>query len=307
MKGEKMSKRIGLFSEEQFREIQKCNPYYFYNEKSKELANKIENIKGQELDGIIKIGEYLCEFKNTCGEAGPEYYNKFLRNPKVKLGKTQAKKYIAVYKYYSSQVMGCQSTDILKKLGIEKIYLIMQVENAEVHKYFIQYIIKWKINVKMIKVMINQLNNGKTLKEVCNWHLKICQMKKGLIEMDYSILPEAKPKVNYYKMYQKILVKSEILEEENQKLRQKIALLEKGVVIPKELSDKLPKYLQEAQKKFLEVSNTSSSLSTEDLREQQISFWRNEVNNFEQKYFNKKVNKRLKEKRLLTSGEKLIN
>ena len=58
-------------------------------------------------------------------------YKKFLSLQEVNYHSTQAKKYINVYLYHKRKSEHGQSTDYIKKIGIEKIYHISRVRDEE--------------------------------------------------------------------------------------------------------------------------------------------------------------------------------
>ena len=154
---------MSFFTREDIRKMQANNPNYIDDEIYEETANKICKIKEKDMVNFIEIGENLLVFKKTYEKQGESYLRRFLNDPRVKIGRTQADKYMRVAQFYANRQDNYQLTGSFKKLGIEKICLIMQVKNVEYHKDLEMFIYERKLSVSRLKEIIYDFNTIENL------------------------------------------------------------------------------------------------------------------------------------------------
>ncbi len=75
-------------------------------------------------------------------------WSKWLKDSRVRLKPTQAKKLITISRMCKA---GGQSTGLFKKEGIEKTYLIALVEDEELRKSLIEYVLKNTLSIRELK------------------------------------------------------------------------------------------------------------------------------------------------------------
>lgn len=228
---------MSFFTREDIRKMQANNPDYIDDEVYEETANKICKIKEKDMVNFIEIGKNLLVFKEAYQKQGESYLRRFLNDPRVKIGRTQANKYMAVAQFYANKEDNCQLTDSFKKLGIEKICLIMQVKNVEYHKDLEIFIYKRKLSVSQLKEIIYDFNTIENLKfsEAKNRYYLREQMRRKYTPWNDKLFPPQKKTESHYKtMYEHLYAEKEVLEEENEKLKKEIELLKKGGTLEKQ-------------------------------------------------------------------------
>lgn len=222
--------RKGLFTREQIREMNKNNLNYVDDEKFEVHANAIQNYSDRTNYNIISIGKELSDFKEEYKNVGNDFYNAFLRDSRVKLGRVQASKYRGIYKYSLTIEDKCQLTDDLRVFGLEKICMLMQIENPKDRELLKVFINKEGLNDKKTKLIINDIKNkGLTLKEAIDNYWKRLQMKAGLIPNDEKLMPEKKTNDGFTKHnYERILAENQYLKEENLRLIKVVECYQRG-------------------------------------------------------------------------------
>ena len=139
---------------------------YIFNEylknnnfiEEKDFAKEIQNLSLGNNKNILKIAKVLITYteKNYKIEPDSPLIGNILAREDVNIKKTQANKYIAVYKYCSSKHIDEKSTEKRLKLGIEKLYLITKLEDKEFQEKLEEFVSVEKLNVneldKLIKI-----------------------------------------------------------------------------------------------------------------------------------------------------------
>ncbi len=98
---------------------------------------------------------YLLQKANLISEAKEKLpkkaWSKWLKDSRVKLKSSQAKKFIAISKMCKA---GGQSTGLFKKEGIEKTYLIALIEDEELRENLIEYALNNTLSTRELKKAI---------------------------------------------------------------------------------------------------------------------------------------------------------
>ena len=219
-----------LFTREQIREMNKNNPNYVDDEMFEISANAIQTYHDNNNHNAIAIGKILFDFKEEYKKVGNDFYNAFLKDPRVKLGRVQASKYIGIYKYSLTISDKCQLTDDLRVFGLEKISMLMQIENPKDRELLKVFINKEALSDKKLQPIIKDIkNNGLTLKEAIDNYWKRLQMKAGLIPDDENLMPEKKTNDGFTKRnYERILAENQYLKEENLRLIKAVECYQRG-------------------------------------------------------------------------------
>ena len=174
-------------------------------------AKEIGELKQKTTVSLIKIGEILHKAKRKLTKG----YKKFLSLQEVNYHSTQAKKYINVYLYHKRKSEHGQSTDYIKKIGIEKIYHISRVRDEEKQVEVENWITQnKKISVNRLAYIVRLLNKCPelTFDEALQ---KVSDNKKDNLKYSKAIL------LNKYK---KLKTDYDKLEEENRQLKAQLKL-----------------------------------------------------------------------------------
>lgn len=180
-------------------------------ERALKWAREIGELKRQNTVSLIKIGEILHKAKSMFAKS----YKKFLSFQEVNYHPTQAKKYINVYLYHKRKSELGQSTDYIKKIGIEKIYHISRVRDEKKQVEVENWIIQNKhIAVNRLAYIVRLLNKSSelTFDEALQ---KVSDNKKDNPKYSKAIL---------LNKYQKLKTDYDKLEEENKQLKEQLKL-----------------------------------------------------------------------------------
>ena len=180
-------------------------------ERALKWAKEIGELKRQNTVSLIKIGEILHKAKRKLTKG----YKKFLSFQEVNYHPTQAKKYINVYLYHKRKSELGQSTDYIKKIGIEKIYHISRVRDEKKQVEVENWIIQNKhIAVNRLAYIVRLLNKSSelTFDEALQ---KVSDNKKDNPKYSKAIL---------LNKYQKLKTDYDKLEEENKQLKEQLKL-----------------------------------------------------------------------------------
>ncbi|MFN5540025.1 MAG: hypothetical protein ACK481_08225 [Candidatus Melainabacteria bacterium] len=122
----------------------------------------INSLTTRYIDLETKENTYSLEKANLISEAKEKLpkkaWSKWLKDSRVRLKPSQAKKFIAISRMCKA---GGQSTGLFKKEGIEKTYLIALVEDEELRKSLIEYVLKNTLSIRELKRAIQFIQEGK--------------------------------------------------------------------------------------------------------------------------------------------------
>jgi hypothetical protein len=167
-----------IASNTEVQEMSNSNQHNYNNLKiyEPEILTAVEKLKQYQKDGLansLHIGEFLLNFKERSKKGS---YSKLLSHPQVCIQKTQAKKFIAVYKYIEKTTG--QPTDYQNQLGIEKLYIVSTLDNTEKHCKLEKFAIEQQINVPLLKAIVNLSNEDNSL----SFDLALATVKQNIEE-----------------------------------------------------------------------------------------------------------------------------
>ena len=119
------------------------------------FVEKIEEIKSKGLNVEIELGSVLSSAEQ---ELDAKSFKQFLKDPKVGYRPTQAKKYIKFHMGLHSQ-----TPDLVKKLGVERYYIISNIENKEIKNNLLSFTNDYGISVRTLNKMVKILGENSTI------------------------------------------------------------------------------------------------------------------------------------------------
>lgn len=192
-----------------------------------ECATKIAQLKQNNATNVAKIGSVLSQFKEAylTDKEQNKIFNELLKL--VNLRRTQAEKHIKVYHFCVECINKCQSTNIFDKLGIEKVALLLNLENKELQITLGKVVIEKNLSVKQLQYITLILNKGlfENLNEAVNKTLNLTN--KSLRE-EISKLRKKNSinKNSWQEQYNELSQNFKLLSDENNSLKEKIKVLE---------------------------------------------------------------------------------
>lgn len=118
-----------------------------------ELANEYTKTKIQSGSYQLRNLEIIEQAQSKLNK---KQWKEWLRDARINLKQTQAKKLIAVFRFCKDNG---QSTDLFHKEGIEKTYIISQIPNEQRQNEYLNYVLENQINTKKLKDAIKISNS----------------------------------------------------------------------------------------------------------------------------------------------------
>ena len=127
--------------------------------KESDFAEEIENLKLSNNRNFLKIAKVIITYKSkyTFNVNWKFMYQHLLNEVKIK--RTQADKYVAVYNYCYKKFERNQLTKNTLNLGIEKLNLVTMLEDETNQEKLEEFITIKKLNVKELGDLIKIQNN----------------------------------------------------------------------------------------------------------------------------------------------------
>ena len=123
-----------------------------------ETAHNIAELKGENIDNFIKIGNILYDFCHKYDTKSA--YKSLLEHKDVNLKRTQANKYMDVYDYCTNKSKNCQSTGRYKILGVEKMAILNRLTDVNNIDECENLVIEKSATVKQLKIMVDWSNEN---------------------------------------------------------------------------------------------------------------------------------------------------
>ena len=194
-----------------------------------ECAEKIAELKQKKTVNIVQIGSVLSQFQEAhfTDKEHKKIFNELLKNERVMLKRTQAEKHIKAYKFCVKCINSCQSANIFKKLGIEKIALIISVKDKQKQFALGQVVVEKNLSVKQLQYITLILNKGlsENLAEVVD---NVMSLSNKVLYEEISKLrkPQAPKKSTLQEQYDHLEQVNKSLADENSSLKARIEALE---------------------------------------------------------------------------------
>ena len=126
--------------------------------KAELLDTTFENLVDSYINARNRTGESILEMAYICLKAKEQLKKKkwfeWLDDNRIKLKRTQAKKFIAVAKVFNK---GGQSTDLLNKKGIEEAYLLTRIKEDSLRDELVGGIIEADFTVKQTRQVVTKV------------------------------------------------------------------------------------------------------------------------------------------------------
>jgi hypothetical protein len=178
------------------------------------INNVYENLVESYLNARNRAGNALLEMANICLKAKEQLKRKewleWLKDPRIKLRRSQAMKFIAVAKTFNE---GVQSTGFLNQKGIEEAYLLTRIKDDSIREMLAKEALDADFTVKQTRTAVKKIQKeNKPLKEV------ISEVKN---------LPKASPKkaektTVSKEVYEKLKTDYELLLKQKEELEKQL-------------------------------------------------------------------------------------
>ena len=125
-----------------------------------DFANEIEQLKLSNDKNILKIAKVIITYleKYKFEDSKDSFYQHLLNLENVQIKRTQADKYIAVYKYCEKKHKDNESTEKRLKLGIEKLHLVTLLEDEAKQEKLEEFITDKNLTVKKLGELVKLQN-----------------------------------------------------------------------------------------------------------------------------------------------------
>ena len=118
-----------------------------------DLLSSFIEAKTQSSIDQLRIAEIVKQAEEKLNK---KRWREWIRHPKINLKRTQAQKLVSVSIFCKKN---SQSTDIFKNHGIEKTYIIAQIEDIEVQSTVLEYVLTNPISTKLLKKAIKLMDS----------------------------------------------------------------------------------------------------------------------------------------------------
>lgn len=141
-----------------------------------DFANEIARLKLSNDKNVLKIAKVIITYREKYKlDNWEDMYKHLLNSENVKIKKTQADKYIAVYDYCYKKYQKTQTTENMLNLGIEKLYLISTLEDKEKQEKLENFISEKKKSVKELEKLVKLLNRNSDMYKILDEFNKYCE------------------------------------------------------------------------------------------------------------------------------------
>lgn len=150
---------------------------------------------------FLKMSLIVLEAKNKLSK---RIWNKWLKDIRVKLKSTQAKKLVVIAQHCQND---SQLTDLLNKEGIEKTYVVCRIEDKTKREELAETIIDAQYTVKQVQLVAQKMENEnkpaiQAIEEIKNQPKAVNPIKKTVpveqfnkLKTDYELLLKEKQRL----------------------------------------------------------------------------------------------------------------
>ena len=143
-----------------------------------DFAKQIEQLKLSNEKNFLKIAKVIITYldKHNFGSDKDSFYQHLLDLENVQIKRTQADKYIAVYKYCEEKYKKNTLTENTIKLGIENLYYVTTLADKTKQEKLEEFITDQKLTAKKLAELVKIQNKTSPILELSE---KFNSMFKG--------------------------------------------------------------------------------------------------------------------------------
>lgn len=142
-----------------------------------DFAKQIEQLKLSNEKNFLKIAKVIISYldKHKFGDDKDNFYQHLLDLENVQIKRTQADKYIAVYKYCEEKYKKNTLTENTIKLGIEKLYYVTTLEDKTKQEKLENFITAKKLTTKKLAELVKIQNKTSPVLELSEEFNSLCK------------------------------------------------------------------------------------------------------------------------------------